>query len=175
MTPFTLIKITDEDNFLGYEEIIILDQRLTRKLIHTALPHCVEGEVGKTLPGEVYEYEFLVIADGALQTLDCDCIGILEHCYKHQVQEEQEEPEEPHRRNQMDIQDFRKNELKAICRFIESAHLEELYQIIQEIRCCHDNLMVFDHETKHLFRIESISLNGDAIQLNRDDKEIGLI
>lgn len=60
----------------------------------------------------------------------------------------------------------RKEELKAIYRFIDTADFEELMGIIEEIRCCHDNLLAFNADTSLLAKIESVCLNGEAIQLN---------
>lgn len=64
---------------------------------------------------------------------------------------------------------MRNEELKAIYKFIESADVYELGSIIEEIRCCHDNLLAFNRDTGLLARIESVSLNGDAIQLNIEE------
>ena len=64
------------------------------------------------------------------------------------------------------IHEFRQLELKAIFRFIDSADFEELAQIIEEVRCCHDNLIAWDEETKRLMKVESVSINGMDIQLN---------
>lgn len=60
----------------------------------------------------------------------------------------------------------RKQELKAIYAFIETCSIEELATIIAEIRCVHDNLEVFNHETKRLSPVQNISINGDCIQMN---------
>ncbi|MFI0477808.1 MAG: hypothetical protein ACH349_01605 [Candidatus Rhabdochlamydia sp.] len=60
----------------------------------------------------------------------------------------------------------RKEEMKAICMFINSCSLYELATIIEEIRCCHDNLLAFNPHTKLLAKIESVSINGECIQLN---------
>lgn len=60
----------------------------------------------------------------------------------------------------------RKEEMKAICKFIDSADFEELAIIVEEIRCCHDNLMAFNPDTGLLAKIESICLNGECLQLN---------
>ena len=69
------------------------------------------------------------------------------------------------------IENNRKEEMKAICHFIDTASLKELATIIAEIRCCHDNILAFNQDTKLLAKIESVGLNGEAIQLNIEKKE----
>lgn len=73
---------------------------------------------------------------------------------------------------------MRLKELKAIYKFIDSADSHELGSIIEEIRCCHDNLLAFNKDTGLLAKVESISLNGGGIQLNiegnaNEDKKEG--
>ncbi len=91
MKPFKLVKITEEENVLGYDEITILSYRLDRKLIHKELPNFMGGGEVTFVPGEVYEYEYLAIADGDFITigeLDSYCLFT---CYK--IKEEQEKIE----------------------------------------------------------------------------------
>lgn len=64
------------------------------------------------------------------------------------------------------IERNRQKELVAIYRFIERASIEELYSIIAEIRCVHDNLCVFNCEHKSFDSVDYISINGDSVQLN---------
>jgi hypothetical protein len=64
----------------------------------------------------------------------------------------------------------RKNEMRAICRFILSASTEEMGILLEEMRCVHDNLMAFNPRTKLLCEVKSISINGEAIQMNLDDE-----
>jgi hypothetical protein len=65
------------------------------------------------------------------------------------------------------IQSFRQRELQAIYRFISNSHPYELANIVSEIRVCH-GLMVFDPSTKTLKNIETVSINGETIQLNAE-------
>lgn len=67
------------------------------------------------------------------------------------------------------MQSNRTKELKAVFRFIDTADFDELVMIVDEIRCCHDNLLTFNPNTKSLDRIESVCLNGEAIQLNIEE------
>lgn len=60
----------------------------------------------------------------------------------------------------------RLEEFKAVCRFINTCELEELSRVLEEIRCCHDNLFVFNDTISSLDKVESVSINGDCIQLN---------
>lgn len=60
----------------------------------------------------------------------------------------------------------RRAELRAICKFIDTADFEDLTTIIEEIRVCHDNIFVFSEEHKSLDRVTSVCLNGECIQLN---------
>jgi hypothetical protein len=60
----------------------------------------------------------------------------------------------------------RREELKAICRFIETCDLEDLVRIIEEIRCVHDNLIAWNEDTHLLAKVESTSINSEFIQLN---------
>ncbi len=69
------------------------------------------------------------------------------------------------------IQSFRQEELKAIYRFIDSADWDELALIIGEIIVCHDNLMVFDRDTKTLKNVREVCINGESIQLNVEEWE----
>lgn len=64
------------------------------------------------------------------------------------------------------IEANRKEELKAIYAFVNTANLSELASIIDEIRCCHHNLLAFNADTGLLAKIDKICLNGDCIQLN---------
>lgn len=66
---------------------------------------------------------------------------------------------------------IKREELKCIMSFIDKACTEELAAIIEEIRCRHDNLLVFNLEIKSLDKVESVSINGDAIQLNLESSE----
>jgi hypothetical protein len=69
---------------------------------------------------------------------------------------------------------FEKNraeELHTIMKWIDKASYFECTKIIEEIRCCHDNLMAWNPETKLLAKIESVCINGEAIQLNIEVKE----
>lgn len=65
----------------------------------------------------------------------------------------------------------RRIKLEEVMAFIDSADDEELYKIIEEIRCVHDNLMVFDMRKKELIKVESTCLNGEGIQLNVGSKD----
>ncbi len=65
------------------------------------------------------------------------------------------------------IQSFRERELKAIYRFIDNSHLDELAKIIAEVIVCH-GLMVFDPVLKTLKSIESVCINGESLQLNAE-------
>jgi len=64
------------------------------------------------------------------------------------------------------IDEHRVEELKAIFRFINDASIDEVTSIIEEIRVCHDNILVFNEKHKSLDPVESVSINGDFIQLN---------
>lgn len=74
------------------------------------------------------------------------------------------------RSSQMSLDQFfkniRKEELKAMYKFIYMCDVEELASIIEEIRCVHDNLMALNEDTRLLAKIESVSINGECIQLN---------
>ena len=65
----------------------------------------------------------------------------------------------------------RSEEMKAICRFIDTCDFEELAKIVEEIRCCHDCLFAFNAETGLFAKIDSICLNGEAIQMNVEKGE----
>jgi len=64
-------------------------------------------------------------------------------------------------------------ELKAVFRFISTCSPEELAHIMAEIRCVHDNILVFNEDTKLLAKVESVCINGECVQLNleREVKE----
>lgn len=64
------------------------------------------------------------------------------------------------------VQGLRKAELRNICDFIDSSNSYELGIIIDHIKCSHDNIMVFNHQTKLLAKVDGVSINGDCIQLN---------
>lgn len=64
------------------------------------------------------------------------------------------------------IDNHRAQELKAVYRFIDGATVEEVASIIAEIRTCHDNILVFNQKHKSLDKVESVSINGECIQLN---------
>lgn len=64
------------------------------------------------------------------------------------------------------MEENRKNELKAVFRFIYNADLNELAQIVEEIRCVHNNLRAWNSKIKCFEDIESVRLNGEHIQLN---------
>lgn len=64
------------------------------------------------------------------------------------------------------MENNRKEELIAIFRFIFQASYEECARIIEEIRCVHNNLIFWDASTKRLIDVESVSMNGECIQLN---------
>lgn len=63
------------------------------------------------------------------------------------------------------------NELKAVFRFIDTASVDEVAQIVAEIRVCHDNILAFNAENKSLRKVESVSVNGDCVQLNLEIAE----
>jgi hypothetical protein len=65
----------------------------------------------------------------------------------------------------------RKAEFAAVCRFIDECDYEEVAHLLEEIRCCHDNLFAWNRDTKLLAKIESVSVNGEAIQLNIESYE----
>jgi len=67
------------------------------------------------------------------------------------------------------MDEHRKEEIKAVYRFIDGASVEELASIIAEIRTCHDNVLVFNQKRKSLDRVESVCINRDAIQLNLEN------
>lgn len=56
--------------------------------------------------------------------------------------------------------------LKAVMRWIYAADYEELYQVVEEIRCVHESLYAWNPETNLFAKIESTCLNGETIQLN---------
>lgn len=57
-------------------------------------------------------------------------------------------------------------EFRAVCRFIATADIHTLARIVEEIRCVHDNIIAFNFETKLLCNVDSVSTNGESIQLN---------
>lgn len=69
------------------------------------------------------------------------------------------------------MKNHRREELLAVFKFISTCDLIELTQIVEEIRCVHDNLMAFNFETGLLAKIESVYLNGECIQLNIEKDE----
>jgi hypothetical protein len=68
------------------------------------------------------------------------------------------------------MENNRADEMKAIMRFIDTCHIDELARIVEEIRCCHDCLFAFNEETGLLAKIESICINGEAIQMNIENE-----
>jgi hypothetical protein len=70
------------------------------------------------------------------------------------------------------MDEHRQKEIIAICSFINHANLYELAMIIEEIRCCHDNILAFNFDTALLAKIESVSINGECIQLNIEREEM---
>lgn len=68
------------------------------------------------------------------------------------------------------MEDHRNKELVAIGRFIMKANIEELAMIINEIQICHDNLLAFNLFTASLDKVNSVSINGEYIQLNLENK-----
>lgn len=74
------------------------------------------------------------------------------------------------RRNVAELREAnRADEMKAVLQFIDTCDFEELARIVEEIRCCHDCLMVFDSESKTVKKVESVGLNGETIQLNVEE------
>lgn len=74
------------------------------------------------------------------------------------------------------IKDIRKEQAKAVYRFIEHATPEELFSIILEIQTVHSGsgkgyLMVWNEKHKCLDEVESICMNGPGIQINVDTEE----
>jgi len=63
----------------------------------------------------------------------------------------------------------RTQELKAVYKFIDGATIEEIASIIEEIRIFHDNILVFNQKHKSLDGVESVSINGECIQLNLEE------
>jgi hypothetical protein len=64
------------------------------------------------------------------------------------------------------MKEHRKEELKAIYRFIADASVEEIASIISEMRVCHDNILVFNEKHKSLDKVKSVCINGECIQLD---------
>lgn len=69
------------------------------------------------------------------------------------------------------LEKHRLEDMKAVYKFLYTCSREELFTIIEEIRCVHDCLIVFNPNTKSLDSISSVCLNGECIQLNIE-KEI---
>lgn len=65
----------------------------------------------------------------------------------------------------------RRSEFKMICEYIKVADIETLARLIEEIRCVHDNLLAFNPNINLLFKVESVCLKGECIQLNLDDEQ----
>lgn len=63
------------------------------------------------------------------------------------------------------MEENRKEEFRAVCRFIERADLEYIAKMIEEIRCVHNNLIAFDVMNSRMSKIESICINGECVQL----------
>ena len=64
------------------------------------------------------------------------------------------------------LDEHRRKEMQAVFKFIYGCDTEEIAEIIAEIRCYHDNLIVWNPATKSLEPIDSVSINGESIQLN---------
>lgn len=60
----------------------------------------------------------------------------------------------------------RREELKAIYKFIDRCDFKEIASIVEEIRCVHNNLVAWNEKTKSLDKVKSISIDGECIQLN---------
>jgi hypothetical protein len=65
----------------------------------------------------------------------------------------------------------RREEMKAVYRIIQNASIHELYRIIEEIRCVHDNIRVVNPITKDVCRVRSTCLIGESIQLNFEETD----
>ncbi len=72
-------KIKDEGNYLGFEELIIVDKIIQRVIHLKELPYAI----GKKEEGDVYEYEYEMIADNSYHTLiACDEWHDNSDCYE---------------------------------------------------------------------------------------------
>jgi hypothetical protein len=78
MREITLIQDGDQEgNALGYDEITIIDMRVSRVLHLKELPN------GKRfVPGDVYDYVVVAICDGKLTIIDDGDFSCLETFYK---------------------------------------------------------------------------------------------
>lgn len=65
-----------------------------------------------------------------------------------------------------EIRDPRRHQLIQIFKFIGDADVDECARIIEEIRCCHNNICVWNRVTKSLRSVDSISINEGSVQLN---------
>jgi hypothetical protein len=65
--------------------------------------------------------------------------------------------------------EHRRQELIAIYKFILKANIDEVAQIISEIRVCHDNILVFNEKHKSVNKVKSVHINGECIQLNLEE------
>ena len=63
----------------------------------------------------------------------------------------------------------RKEQMKHVYSFLVNCSPVELYSIVEEIRCVHDNLFAFNPTTKLFAKIASTCLNGESIQLNIEE------
>lgn len=59
-----------------------------------------------------------------------------------------------------------KEQFVAVCRYIAKADYETIAHLLAEIICVHDNLIVWNEKHKTLDSVESVSINGEAVQLN---------
>ncbi len=64
----------------------------------------------------------------------------------------------------------REDALIAFFEFIEIANTNELAKIIEEIRCCHDNLVTYNNETSDQYDITKISVDEYANKIVLDVK-----
>jgi hypothetical protein len=62
-------------------------------------------------------------------------------------------------------------EFRAVCRYISHASFLECATIISEIRCSHDNLYVFNRTLSTLDKVDSVTINGEGIQLNINEAD----
>ena len=82
MKAFKMIKITEKENLMSFDEIIFLEIVLSRKLIHESLPITIEVGELRGVPGEVYEHTFKCIADGMFTEIHAEEWIESCHCYK---------------------------------------------------------------------------------------------
>ena len=80
MKPMKFKKISDEDNILGFDEIIIFDKQLEQVFRDDKL---VDPFSERILEGDVYWYTFLCIADGSFIRLMEEEWVTLEECYQY--------------------------------------------------------------------------------------------